>query len=112
MTQKYGVEILAIGKESIPVRIAELTSGAHAILYACKKAVEEKQTITLGLPSRCQPRPMENGIYLCSLMAAEHDVGGFAEDTEKVLKKVDLTEFLNPIARGFRALKISPKGAT
>jgi hypothetical protein len=112
MTQKYGVEILAIGKESIPVRIAELTSGAHAILYACKKAVEEKQTITLGLPSRCQPRPTENGIYLYSLMAAEHDVGGFAEDTEKVLKKVNLAEFLNPIARGFRALKISPKGAT
>ena len=111
MTQKYGVEILAIGKESIPVRIAELTSGAHAILYACKKAVEEKQTITLGLPSRCQPRPTENGIYLYSLMAAEHDVGGFAEDTEKVLKKVYIAEFLNPIARGFRALKISPKGA-
>ena len=112
MTQKYGVEILAIGKESIPVRIAELTSGAHAILYTCKKAVEEKQTIMLGLPSRCQPRPTENGIYLYSLMAAEHDVGGFAEDTEKVLKKVNIAEFLNPIARGFRALKISPKGAT
>jgi hypothetical protein len=45
-------------------------------------------------------------------MAAEHDVGGFAEDTEKVLKKVNIAEFLNPIARGFRALKISPKGAT
>jgi hypothetical protein len=112
MTQKYGVEILAIGKESIPVRIAELTSGAHAILYTCKKSVEEKQTITLGLPSRCQPQPTENGIYLYSLMAAEHDVGGFAEDTEKVLKKVNIAEFLNPIARGFRALKISPKGAT
>jgi hypothetical protein len=112
MTQKYGVEILAIGKQSIPVRIAELTSGAHAILYACKKAVEEKQTITLGLPSKCQPRPTENSIYLYSLMAAEHDVGGFAEDTEKVLKKVNITEFLNPIARGFRALKISPKEAT
>ena len=29
--QKYGVEVLAIGKESVPVRIAELTAGAHAI---------------------------------------------------------------------------------
>jgi hypothetical protein len=112
MTQKYGVEVLAIGKESIPVRIAELTSGAHAILYACKKAIQEKQSVMLGLPSRCQPRPMINGLYLCSLMAAEHDVRGFAEDTDEVLKKVNISEFLNPIARGFRTLKIVPKGAS
>lgn len=112
MTQKYGVEVLAIGKESIPVRIAELTSGAHAILYSCKKAIQEKQSVMLGLPSRCQPRPMINGLYLCSLMAAEHDVRGFAEDTDAVLKKVNISEFLNPIARGFRILKIVPKGAS
>jgi hypothetical protein len=111
MTQKYGVEVLAIGKESMPVRIAELTSGAHAILYACKKAIQEKQNVMLGLPSRCQPRPMINGVYLYSLMAAEHDVRGFAEDTEEVLKKVNISELLNPIARGFRTLKIVPKGA-
>jgi hypothetical protein len=109
MTQKYGVEVLAIGKESMPVRVAELTSGAHAILYTCKKTVKDKKTVLLGLPSRCQPRPMENGIYLYSLMAAEHDVRGFAADEEEVLKKVNISEFLNPIARGFRALKISPK---
>lgn len=54
---------------------------------------------------------MERGIYLDSLMAAEHDVRGFAEDSEEVLKKVNITEFLNPIARGFRALKINPKEA-
>lgn len=112
MTQKYGVEVLAIGKESMPVRIAELTSGAHAILYACKKAIQEKQNVMLGLPSRCQPRPMINGVYLYSLMAAEHDVRGFAEDTEDVLKKVNISELLNPIARGFRTLKIVPKGAS
>lgn len=111
MTQKYGVEVLAIGKESIPVRIAELTSGAHAILYACRKALENRHDIMLGLPSRCQPRPMENGVYLYSLIAGEHDVRGFAEDTEEVLKKVNIAELLNPIARGFRALKISPKEA-
>jgi len=52
---------------------------------------------------------MENGIYLYSLMAAEHDVRGFAEDEEEVLKKVNISEFLNPIARGFRALKIDSK---
>jgi hypothetical protein len=109
ITQKYGVEVLAIGKESIPVRIAELTSGAHAILYACAKAFKEKQTTMLGLPSRCQPRLTEKGVYLYSLMPAEHDVRGHAEDKEEILKNVNIAELLNPSARGFRALKISPK---
>ena len=107
--QKYGVEVLAIGKESIPVRIAELTSGAHAILYACDKVMKANQTVLLGLPSKCQPRPAEKRIYLHSLIAAEHDVRGFAEDTKEILKKVIITEMLNPVVRGFRALKIIPK---
>ena len=107
--QKYGVEVLAIGKESIPVRVAELTAGAHGILYACDKALKENQTVLLGLPSKCQPRPAEKRVYLLSLIAAEHDVKGYAEDTKEILKKVNITEMLNPVARGFRALKISPK---
>jgi hypothetical protein len=109
ITQKYGVEVLAIGKESIPVRIAELTAGAHAILYASEKAIKEDQTVLLGLPSKCQPAFSENRVYLCSLMLAEHDVRGFAEDTKEILKKVNITDMLNPIARGFRILKITRK---
>ena len=109
MTQKYGVEVLAIGKESVPVRIAELTSGAHAILFTCAKAVKEKHTNMLGLPSRCQPRFTDRGVYLYSLIPSEHDIRGYAEDIEEILKKVNIAELLNPSARGFRALKISPK---
>lgn len=107
--QKHGIEVLAIGKESVPVRIAELASGAHAILYACEKAEKEKRSVLLGLPSRCQPRPIGNKIYLYSLMSAEHDVRGFAEDSKEILKKVNIMEMLNPVARGFRILKITPK---
>ena len=109
ITQKYGVEVLAIGKESIPVRIAELTAGAHAILYACEKAIKEKQTVLLGLPSKCQPRVIEKRVYLYSLIEAEHDIRGYAEDTGGILKKVNITEMLNPCARGFRALRITQK---
>ncbi len=109
ITQKYGVDVLAIGKESIPVRIAELTAGAHAILYTCEKAINEDQTVLLGLPSKCQPRTAEKGAYLYSLITAEHDIRGYAEDTKEILKKVNITEMLNPCARGFRTLKINPK---
>ncbi len=109
VTQRYGVEVLAIGKESIPVRIAELTAGAHAILYASEKAVNENQKVLLGLPSKCQHETAEKRAYLCSLIAAEHDIRGYAEDTKEILKKVNIVEMLNPCARGFRTLTITPK---
>ncbi|MGA2385071.1 MAG: DUF4152 family protein [Candidatus Bathyarchaeia archaeon] len=105
----HGVDMFAIGKESVPVRIAELTAGSEAILFACKKVVDEGKPVLLGLPMMCQPRTQENQVYLHSLMAAEHDVRGYAVDAESVLKKVKFTETLNPSARGFRALKIEPK---
>jgi hypothetical protein len=105
----YGLDMLAIGKESIPVRVAELTTGAEAILFACAQALEEKEEMLLGLPSRCQPIIAGRRVYLYSLMAAEHDVRGYAEDSLGVLSKVNIVETLNPSARGFRALKIKPK---
>ncbi len=109
ITQKHRIEVLAIGKESVPVRIAELTSGAHAILYACEKAVQEEKTVLLGLPSKCQPRLAEREVCLHSLIGAEHDLRGFAADSKVMLGKVRIAELLNPVARGFRALKISPR---
>jgi hypothetical protein len=109
ITQKYGIDVLAIGKESIPVRIAELTSGAHAILYACEKAIKDDKPILLGLPSKCQFRLAGKMVYLYSLMAGEHDIRGFAKDSQDSLKKVNIAEMLNPVARGFRTLKIGPK---
>ncbi|MCW4007652.1 MAG: DUF4152 family protein [Candidatus Bathyarchaeota archaeon] len=104
----YGVEVLAIGKESVPVRVAELTAGAEAVLFACAKAVREKKNLLLGLPSACQPKIADDSVCLYSLLPAEHDVRGYAEDTEGILRKVNIVETLNPCARGFRALKIKP----
>ncbi|MGC9345214.1 MAG: DUF4152 family protein [Candidatus Bathyarchaeales archaeon] len=109
ITQRYGIEVVAIGKESIPVRIAELTAGAYAIIYASEKAVNENQKVLLGLPSKCQHELAEKRVYLHSLIAAEHDIRGYAEDTKEILKKVNIMEMLNPCARGFRTLKITPK---
>jgi hypothetical protein len=109
ITRKYGIDVLAIGKESIPVRIAELTSGAHAVVYACETAIAENKPLLLGLPANCQFGPTEKLVYLHSLMAGEHDVRGFAEDEKDALKKVDINEILNPVARGFRILEIKPR---
>ncbi len=107
--RKHGIEMLAIGKESIAVRIAELTAGAEAVLFACGKAVDEREPLMLGLPTRCEHRVADNKVYLHSLIEAEHDVRGYANDTTDILGKARLTEMLNPVARGFRALKITPR---
>ncbi len=107
--RKHGIEMLAIGKESVAVRIAELTAGSEAVLYACGEAVETKQSLLLGLPTKCEHRVADNKVYLYSLIEAEHDVRGYAKDTVGVLGQVTLSEMLNPVARGFRALKITPK---
>ena len=105
----YGLDMLAIGKESVPVRVAELTAASEAMLFACEQVVEEKEEMLLGLPSRCQPQIAGRRFYLHSLMASEHDVRGYAEDANDVLGKVNMVEILNPCARGFRALRVGPK---
>jgi hypothetical protein len=105
----YGIDVLAIGKESVPVRIAELTSGAYAVLYSAEKAVQKADMVRLGLPARCSAKIGENNVVLQSLISAEHDVTGSAEDEKGVLKKVEIREMLNPSARGFRLLEINPK---
>ena len=107
--QAYNIEVSAIGKESIPVRIAELTSGAYAVLYAAEKAVKEAETIRLGLPSRCTVKTDLERITLKSLLPAEEDIDGYAQDENKVLAKVELTEMPNPCARGFRLTEITPR---
>ncbi len=105
----YDIDVLAIGKESIPVRIAELTAGSEAIIYACKKCIAEKQPIMLGLPTMCKPQFTNDQVELLSLIPAEYDIRGFAVDSDAILGKVKLSETLNPCARGFRALKIKLK---
>jgi hypothetical protein len=105
----YGIEVRAFGKESIPVRIAELTSGAHAIRYAAEKAAEENVKLKLGLPTRCQTELLKDKIALLSLIPTENEVAGIAECSRDLLGRVQIVELLNPCARGFKMLEIAPR---
>jgi hypothetical protein len=105
----YNIDVLAIGKESVPVRIAELTAGAYAVLYGAEKAAKETRTVRLGLPMRCTIHANQEGIVTESLLPAEHDLVGYAKDENDVVDKVQISEMPNPIARGFRLLEIAPK---
>ncbi len=91
------------------MRIAELTSGAHAVLYSAERAVQQASMVRLGLPAKCNAKIDENSVTLQSLISAEHDITGSAKDEKEVLKKVEIKEMLNPRARGFRVLEILPR---
>lgn len=108
--QAHDIDVSAIGKDSIPVRVAELTSGAHAVVYSAERVIKEAKAIRLGLPSRCSVKASLGKAILESLLPAEEDVKGHAEDREQALEKVGITEMPNPRARGFRLLEIVPKG--
>lgn len=105
----YGIDVLAIGKESIPVRIAELHCGAYATLYCAKKAIAEKKDLKLGLPAKCTAIIEKSSITLKSLSPGEHDLTTFIKDEENILEKVEIQENPNPVARSFRVLEIKPK---
>lgn len=109
IVRTYGIDVLAYGKESVPVRIAELTSGAHAIRYAVEKAVTENKKVMLGLPTKCQPKIFEAKATLHSLMPTEDEVMGYAEIDPKLLAKTEIVEMLNPCVRGFKMLEITPR---
>ncbi|MEA2089455.1 MAG: DUF4152 family protein [Thermoproteota archaeon] len=105
----YNVDVLAIGKDSVPVRIAELTAGAHAVLYSAEKAIKERKNLLLGLPVKCHLRLVKGAVTLQSLIPSEHDILGCSRDEKEVLEKVEVSEMPNPCARGFRVLKMVPK---
>jgi hypothetical protein len=108
----HDIDVLAIGKESVPVRIAELTSGAHAVLYVAEKAVNEATTQLLGLPATCSMKMDLGKVILQSLVPTEFDLSGHAKDDKQILEKVQISEKPNPTARGFRVLEITPKKVT
>jgi hypothetical protein len=105
----YGIDVLAIGKESMPVRIAELHCGAYATLYCAKKAIVEKKDLKMGLPAKCTVVIEKDSITLRSLVSGEHDLITFIKDNENVFEKVEIQETPNPVARSFRVLEIKPK---
>ena len=109
MWASKGVPALAIGKESVPVRIAELSCAAHAVLFSAEKALEEGKRLLLGLPTSCTIAVSGRTLIARSLLPAEFDIMGFAEDEHDIMASVELREAPNPVARGFRMVEVRPK---
>ena len=105
----HSIDVLAIGKKSGPIRIAELIIAAHSLIYCSEKVIEEKTPLILGLPTACTVKKTRRGALATSLISTEEELLGFAEDENMVLSGVKTKEMVNPILRGFRIIQIQPK---
>lgn len=86
--QTHKVEVLAVGKESLPVRIAELTAAAYSVIYASAEALKHRNTVLLGLPVLCTMTIGQGQVTTRSLQPGIHDVTGFAVDYDGVTQKI------------------------
>ena len=97
-----GIEILAIGKDSVAVRIAEIYAGIYSAKWAVDYAKKEG-SIRIGLPKYMGIEIHENSIYGESLDPRE---GGLYGEIESNNEGIGWELYPNPIVRTFMVLEI------
>ncbi|RLF12318.1 MAG: hypothetical protein DRJ98_00970 [Thermoprotei archaeon] len=108
--RRSGVKVscLLIGKESLPVRLAELTAGVYGVYYASLKALQENAEVRVGLPKASTLKVEGASMWLESLLPGEERVKGCAVSNID-LQGLSLIEHPNPVAAGFRVVAIRPR---
>ncbi len=101
--EEYHIPVLAIGKRSGPVRLAELYAAAYGVARAMQKAKESGKTVYVGLPVATMATLNGDKVSVRSLIPIEENLS--AEAT--VVNGVNVEGFLNPIIRRFQALKLT-----
>jgi hypothetical protein len=118
--EEHQIPVLAIGKRSGPVRLAELYAAAYGVARAMEKVKESGETIYVGLPlgatatmggdregeAPAEPEtPAEPKVRIVSQIPMEKNLSAEAP----VVAGVRMETFLNPIVRRFQALKLTPQ---
>ena len=101
--EQYHVPVLAIGKRSGPVRLAELYAAAYGVAKAMEKVKESGESICVGLPVGTTATFNEDKVSITSLIPVESKLRAEAP----VVNGVHVESFLNPIIRRFHALKMT-----
>ena len=104
-----GVPAIAIGKDSLAIRIAELCCAAYSILFSAEKALEEGHEVLIGLPVNCEVYLAKGMVIARSLSPSESDIIGYAEDVKGILGSVEVNEMPNPTLRNFKMVIIGPR---
>jgi len=103
--EDYQIPVLAIGKRSGPVRLAELYAAAYGVARAMKQAKESKETVYVGLPTGSMAAIDDGKVRVSSQEAMEKNLSAEAP----VVDGVQVEAFLNPVVRRFQALKLTPQ---
>ena len=101
--EQYHVPVLAIGKRSGPVRLAELYAAAYGVGRAMEKVKESGETICVGLPVGTTATFNGDKVSITSLIPIESKLHAEAP----IVDGVNVESFLNPIIRRFHALKMT-----
>jgi len=102
--EEYQIPVLAIGKRSGPVRLAELYAAAYGVARAMEKVKESGETIYVGLPYGATATMDGDKLKVTSQEPMEKNLSAEAP----VVAGVHMETFLNPIVRKFQALKLTP----
>ncbi len=97
-----GVEILAVGKSSVAVRIAEIFSGIYATKWAIDYARENERAV-IGLPRYMKVELRPGKIYGESLDPRE---GGLYGEIEADTAGIGWELYPNPLVRRYMVLEV------
>ncbi|ASJ11757.1 DUF4152 family protein [Thermococcus thioreducens] len=100
--EETGIEIIAIGKSSVPVRIAEIYSGIYTAKWAVEYARENGKAI-VGLPRYMTVEIRPGKIYGESLDPRE---GGLFGEIEANTEGIGWEIYPNPLVRRFMVLEV------
>jgi len=100
--EETGIEIIAIGKSSVPVRIAEIYAGLYTAKWAIEYAGKEGKAI-VGLPRYMRVDIRPGKIYGESLDPRE---GGLFGEIEAETEGIGWELYPNPLVRRFMVLEV------
>ena len=108
--EKYHAPVLAMGKRSLPVRLAELHASAYGIARAMEiaSALETEDPIYLGLPEKTLAFFDEEGKVK---VTSEEPMEGSLIAETPISNGVLVEPFLNPVTRGFQVLRLTKRDA-
>ena len=100
--EETGIEIIAIGKSSVPVRIAEIYSGLYTANWAIDYA-RKNGKVMVGLPRYMKVEIRPDKIYGESLDSRE---GGLFGEIEANTDGIGLELYPNPLVRRYMVLEV------
>ena len=100
--EETGIEIIAIGKSSVPVRIAEIYAGLYTAKWAIERARKEGKVI-VGLPRYMSVEIRSGKICGESLDPRE---GGLFGEIEAKTEGIGWELYPNPLVRRFMVLEV------